>query len=130
MPELLYDTRFFLAKYTAKDQAVRKKLQAELDNDKPRYASAITIHEVYRIALEVEGREVAKMRKTAIQRDFQIVDVDADIATEAAEIKVAQAKDFPLADAIIGATALLRRLVCFTDDHHIRSLSGIKTRWV
>jgi predicted nucleic acid-binding protein len=130
MPKALYDTRFFLAKYTAKDPSTRKKLQTELDIDKPRYVSAITIHEVYRIALETEGREIAKIRKTAIQRDFQIIDVDADIASEAADIKVAQAKDYPLADAIIAATALLRKLICFTDDHHIRAITGLKTRWI
>jgi predicted nucleic acid-binding protein len=130
MPDTLYDTRFFLAKYTAKEQPVRRKLQAELDAEKPRYVSAITVHEVYRIALETEGREVAKMRKTAIQRDFRIIAVDADIASEAAEVKVAQAKDFPLADAIIAATAILRKLVCFTDDHHLKALNGLKTRWV
>jgi len=130
MPDVLYDTRFFLAKYAAKEHSLRRKLQAELDVDKPRYASSITIHEVYRIALETEGREVAKIRKAAIQKDFQIIDVDADIASEAAEIKVTQAGDFPLADAIIGATAVLRKLVCFTDDHHLRSLAGLKTRWV
>jgi predicted nucleic acid-binding protein len=130
MPDILYDTRFFLAKYTVKEHSLRKKLQAELDIGKPRYTSAITIHEVYRIALETEGREVARIRKAAIQKDFQIIDVDADIASEAAEIKVTQAKDFPLADAIIGATAVLRKLVCFTDDHHIRALNGLKTRWV
>jgi len=130
MLETLYDTRFFLAKYTAKDQTVRRKLQAELDADKARYASAITIHEVYRISLETEGRDVARMRKTAIQKDFQIINVDADIASEAAEIKVAQAKDFPLADAIIAATAMLRKLACFTDDHHLKTLNGLKTRWL
>jgi predicted nucleic acid-binding protein len=129
MLETVYDTRFFLAKYTAKEPAIRKKLQTELDVDKPRCVSAITIHEVYRIALETEGRDVANMRKIAIQRDFQVVDVDADIASEAAEIKVAYGRDFPLADAIVGATAKLRKSVCFTDDHHIRSLSDIKTRW-
>ena len=129
MPNTLYDTRFFLAKYTTNDQSVHRKLQAELGADKPRYASAITIHEVYRITLETEGREVAKMRKSAIQKDFQIIDVDADIASEAAEIKVTQGKDFPLADAIISATAILRKLVCFTDDHHMRTLSKLKTRW-
>lgn len=130
MPDTLYDTRFFLAKYAAKDHALTKKIQAELDAEKPRYASAITIHEVYRIALETEGREVAKIRKTVIQRDFHIIDIDAEIAAEAAEIKVSRGADFPLADAIIGATATLRKLVCFTDDHHLRALHGLKTRWV
>jgi predicted nucleic acid-binding protein len=91
--------------------------------------SAITIHEVYRISLEGEGREVAKVRKSAIERDFHILNVDSDIAAESAEIKVAQGRDFPLADAIIGATAKIRKLVCFTDDEHIRKIGGLKTRW-
>ena len=72
---------------------------------------------------------MARMRKSTIERDFEIVDVDSDIAAEAAEIKVAQRQDFPLADAIIGATALVRRLTCLTDDEHIKRLE-IKTRWV
>jgi predicted nucleic acid-binding protein len=89
----------------------------------------MTIHEVYRVSLEEEGREVARMRKRAIERDFEIIDVDSDIASEAAEIKVAQGRDFPLADAIIGATARVHKLTCFTDDGHIKAL-GIKTRWI
>jgi predicted nucleic acid-binding protein len=69
------------------------------------------------------------MRKATIERDFEIVDVDSDIAAEAAEIKVAQGRNFPLADAIIGATAILRKLTCLTDDEHIKRLK-VKTRWV
>ena len=91
--------------------------------------SAITIHEVYRVSLEVEGREIAKVRKSAIERDFDILNVDSDIAAISAEIKVDQGRDFPLADAIIGATAKIHKLVCFTDDHHIKKISGLRTRW-
>jgi len=129
MPDLLYDTRYFLAVYTAKEPTLKKKLLKQLQLRRPRYVSAITIHEVYRISLEAEGREVAKMRKTAIERDFRIIDVDSDIAVEAAEIEMAKGRDFPLADAIIGATAILRRLNCFTDDEHILTLSGLRTCW-
>jgi predicted nucleic acid-binding protein len=129
MPDILYDTRFFLRLYTAKELSIRSRLISELERRRRRYTSAITIHEVYRVSLEKEGRDVARMRKSTIERDFEIVDVDSDIAAEAAEIKVAQGRDFPLADAIIGATALVRRLTCLTDDEHIKRLE-IKTRWV
>lgn len=129
MPDILYDTRYFLALYTAKDPPLRRRLLAELEKRRRRYASAITIHELYRVSLEEEGRQVAKMRKAAVERDFEIIDVDSDIAAEAAEIKVAQGREFPLADAIIGATAILRKLTCVTDDEHMKRLK-VRTRWV
>jgi predicted nucleic acid-binding protein len=129
MPDILYDTRFFLRLYTAKELSLRRRLVSELERQKRRFASAMTIHEVYRVSLEEEGREVARMRKATIERDFEIIDVDSDIAAEAAEIKVAQGRDFPLADAIIGATAILRKLTCLTDDEHIKRLK-VRTRWV
>mgnify|MGYP001039834019 CR=1 FL=1 len=129
MPDILYDTRFFLRLYTAKELSLKRRLVSELERHRRRYTSAITIHEVYRVSLEEEGRDVARMRKATIERDFQIIDVDSDIAAEAAEIKVAQGRDFPLADAIIGATAILRRLTCLTDDEHIKRLK-VKMRWV
>jgi len=130
MSDTLYDTRYFLAVYTTKEAALKRKLLKELEFRRPRYVSAMTIYEVYRVSLEVEGRDVAKMRKTTIERDFEIVYVDSDIAVKAAEIKVAQGRAFPLADAIISATAILRGLTCFTDDEHIKALSGLRTRWV
>ena len=128
MPDTLYDTRFFIAAYAA-ERGLKAQIKSELHAHKRRYASAITIHEVYRISLEEEGRDVAKIRKTAIERDFQIIVVDSDIAAESAEIKVSQGRDFPIADAIIAATAKLKKLDCFTDDNHIRSITAVKTRW-
>jgi predicted nucleic acid-binding protein len=128
MPDTLYDTRFFLAAY-AGERGPRLQVKSELQTRKRRYVSAITIHEVYRISLEGEGRDVAKIRKASIERDFEIIDVDSDIAAESAEIKVSQGRDFPIADAIISATAKLRKLVCFTDDSHIKSIATLKTRW-
>ncbi len=128
MPDTLYDTRFFLAAYTA-ERGTKLKIKSELQSHKRRFVSAITIHEVYRISLEGEGRDVAKMRKSAIERDFEIIVVDSDIAAESAELKVSQGRDFPIADAIIAATAKLNKLVCFTDDTHMKSLATLKTRW-
>jgi predicted nucleic acid-binding protein len=128
MHDTLYDTRFFLAAYTA-ERKLKPQVRLELHARKQRYASAITIHEVYRISLEGEGRDVAKMRKSAIERDFEIIDVDSAIAAESAEIKVSQGRDFPIADSIIAATAKLKKMVCFTDDDHIKSIVALKTRW-
>jgi len=130
MSDTLYDTRYFLTVYTAKEPALKRKLLKELESDRPRYVSAMTIHEVYRISLEVEGREVAKMRKNAIERDFEVINVDSDVAAEAAEVKATQSRDFPLADAIIVATARLRGLNCFTDDEHMKTINSLRTRWV
>lgn len=129
MPDTLYDTRFFVAAYTA-ERGTRVQVKSELQAHKRRFVSAMTIHEVYRISLEGEGRDVAKMRKSAIERDFEIIAVDSDIAAESAEIKVSQGRDFPIADAIIAATAKLNKLVCFTDDTHMKSLATLKTRWL
>jgi predicted nucleic acid-binding protein len=128
MLETLYDTRFFLAAYAA-ERGPRLQIKPELQARKRRFVSAITIHEVYRISLEGEGRDVAKIRKTSIERDFEIIDVDSELAAESAEIKVSQGRAFPIADAIIAATAKLRKLVCFTDDSHIKSIATLKTRW-
>jgi len=128
MPDTLYDTRFFIATYTA-EHGLRLKVKSELQARKRRYVSAITIHEVYRISLEVEGRDVARIRKSAIERDFEVIDIDSDIAAESAEVKVSQGRDFPIADAIIAATAKIKKLVCFTDDDHIKSIATVKTTW-
>lgn len=84
---------------------------------------------MYRISLDVEGRDVARKRKSAIERDFEVIDIDSDIAAESAEVKVSQGRDFPIADAIIAATAKIKKLVCFTDDDHIKSIATVKTIW-
>jgi predicted nucleic acid-binding protein len=69
------------------------------------------------------------MRRAAIERDFEIIDVDSDVAVESAEIKTSRGRDFPIADAIIAATAKLHQLVCFTDDDHVKSIPTLRTRW-
>jgi predicted nucleic acid-binding protein len=94
MPDTLYDTGFFIAAYTAEPR-LRPQIRSELRARTRKYVSAMTIHEVYRISLEDEGRDVARIRKSAIEKDFEIIDVDSDIAAESAEIKVSMGRDFP-----------------------------------
>jgi predicted nucleic acid-binding protein len=129
MPDTLYDTRFFLAAYAA-EPSRKSRINSELQSRKRKCVSAMTIHEVYRISLEGEGRDVAKIRTAAIERDFEVISVDSKIAAESAEIKVSQGRDFPIADAIIAATARILGLICFTDDSHIKSIPTVKTRWL
>lgn len=130
MPETIYDTRFFICVYATKEPIPKRKLRTELETLRRKYVSAITIYEVYRLSLQNEGREVAAIRKNAMERDFEIINVDSNIAAKAAEIKTSQGSDFPLADAIIGATAILNKLDCFTDDEHLKQLTGLRTRWI
>ena len=130
MPDTLYDTRYLICLFATKEPSLQKKLKIELDARKRRYVSAITIYEIYRLSLEAEGRDVARIRRTAIEKDFEIIGVDSAIAAQAAEIKVKQGKDFPLADAIIAATAMHLKIECFTDDEHMKRVIGLKTRWV
>jgi len=130
MSETLYDTRFLVEAYFTKDLEAKKGLKIELEDHKLRFISAITIYEVYRLSLKNEGRTVAKIRRAAIERDFEVIDIDSNVAAQAAEIKTAQGRDYPLADALIAATAVLRKLTCFTDDPHIRRTPNVKTRWI
>ena len=47
----------------------------------------VTIHEICKIVLEKEGREVAKLRGETIRRDFEVVDMDYELAIRSAEIR-------------------------------------------
>jgi hypothetical protein len=77
MPERrLYDTRFFVEYFYSGDIELLRKLKDELKSVKERMVSSLTIHEVHRINLKREGKDVAALRSTTIRRDFQIIDVD------------------------------------------------------
>ncbi len=45
--------------------------------------SALTVHEMHRIILEREGRDVAALSKI-IRGDFKVVDVDYEVAVRSA----------------------------------------------
>ena len=94
MPETLYDTMYFVSVYSAKETDLKAKLKHELETGERRYVSAITVHEVYRLSLQDESREIAETRKAAIERDFKVIDVDSEIAAEAARIKGGARKHF------------------------------------
>ncbi|HUI00039.1 MAG TPA: PIN domain-containing protein [Nitrososphaerales archaeon] len=128
MGEALYDTRFFFEHYYSKDPAVLKWTRSELGSTQPRYASVVTAHELYKLSLENEGREVAQLRTGLMSKEFEMIGMDIELAKESAEIR--SRYRVPMADSIIAATTRLNKLECVTDDPHIRQMKEIKVRWL
>ena len=122
---MLFETRYFWAVFTSKNQETTNKLRALFEKSKTAYASSITIYEVYKQTLANEGKTVAKLRAETIKRDFDIIDVDAQIAEEGAA--VSHRLRIPMADSLIMATAKRYDLPCVTDDPHF---SEVKRVWV
>ena len=128
MSRYIYDTRFFIEYFYSKDGNLQKRMKDNLRKAKRRIISVITLHEVYKLTLEKDGRESAKLRTTILNRDFKVVNVDPEIAVEAAEIR--SKYRVPMADSIIAATAKILSLPVITDDEHFYRIKEIKAKWM
>lgn len=128
MSKAVFDTRFFIEHYYSKNEAILQKTKETIRNIKQRYISTIVIHEVYRLTLQAEGRETAKLRTNLLEKDFKLIDVDAEIAKTSAELR--HKYKISMADSIIAATAFNLKAPCITDDHHITAIKEIKTKWL
>jgi toxin FitB len=122
---MLFETRYFWAVFTSKNQETTNKLKALFEKSKTAYASSITIYEVYKQTLANEDKTVARLRVETIRRDFDLVDVDSQIAEEGADIS--HRLRIPMADSLIMATAKRYNLSCVTDDPHF---TEVKRVWV
>jgi len=128
MPERsVYDTRFFVDYFYSSDSEFLRKLKEDLKSVRDRGVSVVTIHEIYRIDLEREGREVAKLRSETIRRDFDVVDMDYEMAIRSAELR--SRYRIPMADSVIAATAQIHGCPVVSDDPHFQKIEGLKTRW-
>jgi predicted nucleic acid-binding protein len=127
MPRRVYDTRFFAEYFFSKDDQWLSTLRASLADPGDKLISVVTQHELYRISLKTEGREVADLRSQTLRRDFTNIDVDYDLAIRAAELR--HGRDIPMADSVIAATALSNRCRVITDDPHFGLLEGVKIAW-
>jgi len=128
MPERsVYDTRFFVEYFFSGDPEFLRRLKEDLRSVRDRKVSVVTIHEVYGIDLEREGREVARLRSETIRRDFDIVDMDYETAVRSAELR--SRHRIPLADSVIAATAQMHGCPVVSDDPHFQKIEGLKTRW-
>ncbi len=122
---MLFDTRYFWALFTSRNPDATNKLRALFDKTKSAFTSSITIYEVYKLTLINEGKTVAKLRTSTIAREFNVVEVDAEIAEEGADIS--HRLGVPMADALIMATSKRLRLPCVTDDPHF---TEVKKIWI
>jgi predicted nucleic acid-binding protein len=123
----VYDTRFFVEYFYSGDAGFLRRLKEDLRAVRERMVSALTIHEVYRVNLEREGREVAILRSETIQRDFNVVDVDYKMAVRSAELR--RKHRIPMADSVIAATAQIHGCPLVSDDEHFKQIPDLKTRW-
>jgi predicted nucleic acid-binding protein len=128
MPSFIYDTRFFIEHYYSPSEDVQRRTKLELTANKNKLVSAISIHEIYRLTLNKEGRETAKLRVSLITKDFDVIDVDSAIAVKAAEIR--HNRSMPMADSLIAATCLVLNCTCVSDDPHFEGVEGLPTRWI
>lgn len=128
MPERsVYDTRFFVEYFYSVDSEFLRRLKEDLRSVRDRKVSVVTIHEVYRIDLEREGREVARLRSETIRRDFDVVDMEYETAVRSAELR--SRHRIPMADSVIAATAQMHGCPVVSDDPHFQKIEGLKTRW-
>ena len=123
-----YDTRFLVELYYNSDSSEQFRMKQILRSSKPNYLSTIALSEIYKLTLEKEGKGVAELRARSIAKDFHIVNVDQEIAIEAAIIK--HKSKMPLADSIIASTARILGIPCYTDDPHFDSIEGVAVKWI
>lgn len=128
MSKVIFDTRFFIEHYYSDDQRVLRKTKDEIRRNRGRFISSIVIHEVYWLTLGCEGHETAVLRTDLLEKDFKVVNVDAEIARVSAELR--HKYKLRLADSIIAATALVLKATCLSDDPHLETIREIKTKWI
>jgi predicted nucleic acid-binding protein len=127
MNRAVYDTRFFAELYNSKDEALKRKLRLEKER-KEKFVSTIVVHELYKLSLANEGREIAKLKVAYLKQDFEVVPVDNEIAEISAEFR--QKYDLSMGDSIIAATAFILKAICISDDAHFQQIKEIKTAWI
>ncbi|MGA2461098.1 MAG: PIN domain-containing protein [Candidatus Bathyarchaeia archaeon] len=127
MPNLVFDTRFLAEYFYSSDSEFIEKAKSFVSKNKDRYVSTLTIHETYLLSLRKEGRETARMRLQVLLDTFRTLDVNAEIAVAAAELR--HGHKIPMADGVIAATCKSLQAKCVTDDPHFQELKEIKTVW-
>lgn len=122
---MLFETRYFWARFTPSSVDQLNKLRSLFDESRERFVSSVTLFEIFKLSTQREGKDIAELRANVIERDFDIVSVDSEIAREGgrygARLKI------PMGDALIMATAKKLRVPCVTDDPHY---TEVKRVWI
>src|SRR5207249_11370367 len=109
MPRATYDTRFFVEHYYSGDALVTDSTTNEIRRAKEKAVSSIVLHEVYRLTLQNDGRQTARLRTGLPSNDFKVIPADEDLAATSGELR--QDNHISLADSIIAASASPLRAV-------------------
>ncbi len=91
--------------------------------------SAINIAEIYSKSIKVDGIDRAEERKSFIFSRCAVIDVNDELAVEAAKIDVdmkKKVKGWGLADSIVLATARAARAKIVTWDKHFQGLAEVE----
>lgn len=115
--------------YYSSDEVQLAKIREIILRAKPNYLSTAALSEIYRLTLQKEGKDVAEIRANSLAKDFRLVDVNREIAIEAAIIKNRNEK-MPFADTVIAATAKIMKIPCYSDDPHFKNIQGVAVRWI
>jgi len=83
----------------------------------------ITIYEVFKIVMRQRG-ENAALQTVALMKQGTVIDVDENLALEAAKLSL----EFktPMADSIILATARIHQAELWTQDEDFESIPGVR----
>jgi toxin FitB len=128
MPERrIYDSHFFAEYFYSPNQQLVKKLKEELRTPNEKFVSSLTIHEIHRLVVKSDGKEVAALRSHTIRQSFQVVNVDFNIAVKSAELRIKH--PIPMADSVIAATAQINGCQLFSDDAHFKNIDNLKLTW-
>jgi predicted nucleic acid-binding protein len=122
-----YDTRFLIELFYSEEAKTKEEVRKSLVGSRPNYLSTAALSEIYKLTLEKEGKDVAELRANSLARDFKLVDVNRDVAIQAALIK--HKHGIPFADCLIASTARVLRIPCFTDDPHFKGIDGVSLKW-
>lgn len=122
---MLFDTRYFWAIFTSKEEETTSRLKALFERSRSAYVSSISMYEIFKLTLAGEDKTTARLRVDTIRRDYEVIDVDSEIAEEGAIIS--HRLRIPMADSLIMATAKQLHLSCVTDDPHF---TEVKRIWI
>jgi len=128
MSDSLYDTRFFVEYFYSGEKATVESARREISTPGRKWVSAITIHELFKIMLEKEGREVARHRIDLLHKAFKVKDLDFELAIQSAELR--RKYSISMADSTIAATSVTLKAECVTDDPHFRDIKELRVRWI
>jgi len=133
MSSALFETRFFIYFFASPEPRTHRQLLELMRKYDTRLVSAVTLFEIYKLSLEREGKETAEIRISRIRNEFDVIPVDGLIAVRGAQlkhaVKVRHSEDMPMADSLIAATSVLRKVVCITDSPHFEKIPQVKCRW-